>query len=351
MLVLQGCIAEQGIHHTCGMSHLECLTHKMAIAPDQSSTPVRHITDSPITCTHHNGVHHTHQHHALAAPPQHYHTKSAAPPPAPKNSSSPQWSTHSRVGKVTLESKPSKTLPQKQSHNVEYVYSSPVDGASTDPQHRHRYVSTPIDGVAQHGVVEVPYQQYRLLHHPVQYVTGQHMPPGAPLVQSSQQAFMSCAHGSYGDVLYATEHYRRMCNQSEAVDKQYQQFHLVKHMYNVPMTHANVMYASNDSPTFINSGMIPDYRADQSRQHGVEGAPRTSPPVCESPNSTRHLDVSKSKSKSMSSADYGNTSSRRRSSSSNRTSSSNRSTPESPILHRVDKRRSLAGKTILVFTL
>ena len=327
------------------MSHLECLAHKMVISPDQpSSAPVHHITDSPITCTHH-GADHTHQHHA---PPQHYHTKPAVPPPAPKNSSSPQWSTHSRVGKVTpSETKPSKTPPPKQSPHVEYIYSSPVDGAGKDPhQHRHGYVSTPVDGAGQPGIVEVPYQQYRLLHHPVQY---QHMPPGAPLVQSSQQAFMSFEHGSYGDVLYATEHYRRMCAQSDSsVDKQqYQQFHLVKHMYNVPMTHGNVMYASNDSPTFINSGMMPDFCADPS--HCVEGAPRTSPPVYETPSSTRHSEVSKTKSKSMSAADYSNTSSRRGSSSSNHTSSSNRSTPESPILHRVGKRLSLAGKMILLY--
>lgn len=349
--MFQGCIAEQGLHHTCGMSHLEGLTHKMVISADQPPTPLRHFTDSPVTYVQQNGHHHHHQHHHAQPPvPPHHchsHSKPVVSQPMPKYSSAsvnPQRCTHSggnstKVTTSSLATKPNKTPPQKQSQHVSYVYSPerPIEGA--------RYIAAPVDGGAQQGVLEMPYQPYHLVQHPLQYTVNQRVPQVAPLMQSPQ-AFMSCSHGSYGDILYATEHYHRMCNQKHLPENQYQQYHLVKHMYNVAIPHGDVMYT--DSPTFINSEVMQDLCNNSLPQHCVEGGVPKSPPVCQSPD-PKHYDGVKTKSKSVSTEGLCNVlSSHRGSNGSNRTSSSSsRSTPDSPVLHRVDKRRSLAGRNSL----
>ena len=355
--VLQGCIAEQGIHHTCGMSHLEALTHRMIISPDQLTAPV-HFTDSPTTYLQHNGHHHSH-HHAPPAHAPHCHNK-LAPPVKYPSSVAPQWCTRQGNGgaKPTNSSsatKPNKKTPspaQKQTQHVEYVY------RPEQPLENIRYINAPVDGSAPQGMLEMPYQPYHLVHHPLQYPANQRMPLVAPLMPSPQ-TFMSCPHGSYGDILYAAEQYHRMCNPKPSPDNPYQQYHLVKHMYNVPVGHShshghgNIMY--NDTPTFINSGVMQDLCASSvPSPHCVEGATQKVT-TCDAPEGKNH-DVATTKTKSVSTEGlYNNValSSPRRGSTGSGRSTSSRSTPESPILHRVDKRRSLAGETRLLcfFTL
>ena len=337
------------------MSHLEALTHRMIISPDQLTAPV-HFTDSPTTYLQHNGHHHSHSHHhAPPAHAPHCHNKPAAPSKYP-SSVAPQWCTRQGnsgakpTNSSSAATKPNKRTPspaQKQTQHVEYVY------RPEQPLENIRYINAPVDGGAQQGMLEMPYQPYHLVHHPLQYPANQRMPLVAPLMPSPQ-TFMSCPHGSYGDILYAAEQYHRMCNQKPSPDNPYQQYHLVKHMYNVPVghshghAHGNIMY--NDTPTFINSGVMQDLCGSAgAASHCVEG-PTQKSTTCDAPEGKNpNHDASMTKSKSVSTEGlYNNValSASRRGSTGSGRSSSSRSTPESPVLHRVDKRRSLAGEFV-----